>query len=190
MRKIKSNIFPKTRSQVKAVKTTRTAKITFALNASLCQQAENWLNSQWVQHDYTYNSLSGLIRKSLAAYQEGEIEINPTERDKHAPKREITVRFGLVPDLLNFYYSLPYSQRTAIVEESLSAYLDKINQESKELEKYRKIIEPKPKKVFFHPHQNFTCDKCGASFQDETAYSYATSLGKFTKTYCSNCVEE
>jgi len=92
--------------------------------------------------------------------------------------------------LLNFYYSLPYSQRTAIVEESLSAYLDKINQESKELEKYRKIIEPKPKKVFFHPHQNFTCDKCGAGFQNETAYSYATSLGKFTKTYCSNCVEE
>jgi len=60
----------------------------------------------------------------------------------------------------------------------------------KELEKYRKIIEPKPKKVFFHPHQDFTCDKCGASFQDETAYSYAASLGKFTKTYCSNCVEE
>ena len=60
----------------------------------------------------------------------------------------------------------------------------------KELEKYRKIIEPKPKKVFFHPHQDFTCDKCGAGFQNETAYSYATSLGKFTKTYCSNCVEE
>jgi len=60
----------------------------------------------------------------------------------------------------------------------------------KELEKYRKIIEAKPKKVFFHPHQNFTCDKCGASFQDETAYSYAASLGKFTKTYCSNCVEK
>lgn len=60
----------------------------------------------------------------------------------------------------------------------------------KELEKYRKIIEPKPKKVFFHPHQDFTCDKCGTSFQNETAYSYAASLGKFTKTYCSNCVEE
>jgi len=60
----------------------------------------------------------------------------------------------------------------------------------KELEKYRKIIQPKPKKVFFHPHQNFTCDKCGAGFQNETAYSYATSLGKSTKTYCSNCVEE
>jgi len=41
MRKIRSNIFPKVESQVKAVKTTRTAKITFALNASLCQQAEN-----------------------------------------------------------------------------------------------------------------------------------------------------
>jgi hypothetical protein len=41
MRKIKSNIFPKSQA-----KTTRTAKITFALNADLCQQAENVLESQ------------------------------------------------------------------------------------------------------------------------------------------------
>ena len=120
----------KIKSQVKAPKTTRAAKITFALNADLCQQAENWLNSQWVQHNYAYKSLSELIRKSLAAYQEGEIKINPTERDKHAPKREITVRFGLAPDLLNFYYSLPYSQRTAIIEESLRGYLDEMNFEN------------------------------------------------------------
>jgi len=44
------------------------------------------------------------------------------------------------------------------------------------------------KKVFFHPHQNFTCDKCGASFQNETAYSYVASLGKTAKTYCGDCV--
>ena len=56
MRKIKDNIFPKIKSQVKPTKTTRTAKITFALNADLCQQAENWLNSQWTQFDYTYKS--------------------------------------------------------------------------------------------------------------------------------------
>lgn len=121
----------KIKSQIKAVKTTRTAKITFALNASLCQQADNWLNSQWVQHDYTYKSLSELIRKSLTAYQGGKISINTTERDKHAPKREITVRFFNNPDLLNFYYSLPYSQRTAIIEESLATYLDKMSGESK-----------------------------------------------------------
>jgi len=41
MRKIRNNIFPKIKSQVKNVKTARTAKITFALNADLCQQAEN-----------------------------------------------------------------------------------------------------------------------------------------------------
>jgi len=129
MRKIRSNIFPKIKSQVKNSKTNQTTRITFALNASLCQQAENILKARWSQSDYAYKSLSELIRKSLRAYQSGEININPTERDKYAPKREITVRFGLVPDLLNFYYSLPYSQRTAIVEESLSGYLDKINVE-------------------------------------------------------------
>ncbi|KLL04892.1 MAG: hypothetical protein MRERV_9c010 [Mycoplasmataceae bacterium RV_VA103A] len=120
----------KIKSQVRVVKTTQTAKITFALNADLCQRAENWLNSQWVQQNYAYSGLSELIRKSLVAYQEGELNINLTERDKHAPKREITIRFFNV-DLLNFYYSLPYSQRTAIIEESLAGYLDKISSENK-----------------------------------------------------------
>ncbi|CAG8829149.1 30992_t:CDS:2, partial [Racocetra persica] len=40
------------------------------------------------QNDYTYSSLSDLIRTSLQAYQNGEIKINPTERDKFAPKKE------------------------------------------------------------------------------------------------------
>jgi len=70
--------------------------------------------------------LSELIRKSLQAYQDGVININSTERDKHAPKREISVRF-FNTDLLNFYYSLPYSKRTAIIEESLRGYLERIS---------------------------------------------------------------
>jgi len=117
----------KIKNQVKSVKTTRTVRITFALNADLCQQAENWLNSQWVQQNYTYKSLSELIRRGLQAYQERKVNINSTERDKHAPKREITIRF-FNTDLLNFYYSLPYSQRTAIIEESLRGYLGKLEE--------------------------------------------------------------
>lgn len=107
-------------------KTTQTARITFALNANVCQQAENWLNSRWVQQDFTYPSLSELIRKSLQAYQEGKIKVNETGRDKYAPKREITIRFSN-SDLLNFYYSLPHSQRTAIIEGSLGSYLERMN---------------------------------------------------------------
>jgi hypothetical protein len=129
MRKIKDNILSerlKIKSQIKSTKTTRTTKITFALNADLCQQAENMLEAQWTQFDYTYSSLSELIRKSLEAYQEGGIGINTTERDKHAPKREVSVRF-FNTDLLNFYYSLPYSQRTAIIEESLRGYLERLS---------------------------------------------------------------
>jgi hypothetical protein len=44
MRKIKDSILSerlKIKEQIKPTKTTRTAKITFALNADLCQQAEN-----------------------------------------------------------------------------------------------------------------------------------------------------
>ena len=180
----------KIKSQIKPLKTTRTAKITFALNASLCQQAENWLNSQWTQQDYTYSSLSELIRKGLQAYQDGKIEINLTERDKHALKREITVRF-LNTDLLNYYYSLPYTQRTAIIEENLAGYLDKLN--AKELEKYVKVIPAKPKpqpklKPYFL--RNFECDRCGNEYYDETAYSYAPSMKEINDyyTYCSGCV--
>jgi glycine cleavage system protein P-like pyridoxal-binding family len=39
-------IMRKIKSQVKTTKTNRTAKITFALNADLCQQAENMLEAQ------------------------------------------------------------------------------------------------------------------------------------------------
>ena len=104
----------------------RNMRITFALNAHLCQQAENMLKSQWARNNYTYPSLSELIRKSLMAYQEGKIKVNLVERDKFAPKREITVRFSLNPSLLNFYYSLPEGQRTAIIEESLRVYLERL----------------------------------------------------------------
>jgi len=178
----------KIKSQVKAPKTTRATKITFALNADLCQQAENWLNSQWSQYNYTYRSLSELVRKSLTAYQEGEIRVNTTERDKHAPKREITIRF-FNTDLLNFYYSLPYSQRTAIIEESLREFLEKLNE--KELEKHRKIIKPRPKpKLTPYFNINFTCDNCGDEYVEDVAYSYATSLKEIIEhyTYCSGCV--
>ena len=117
----------KIKSQVKVVKTVRASRITFALNADLCSQAENWLNSQWVQQDFTYDSLSELIRKSLMAYQVGKIKVNLIERDKNAPKREITIRF-FNTDLLNFYYSLPYRQRTGIVEESLRGCLGRLSE--------------------------------------------------------------
>ena len=110
-------------------KLNRSMRITFALNTHLCQQAENMLKSQWVQNNFTYRSLSELIRKSLEAYQNETININPTQRDKFAPKREITVRFSLNPGLLNFYYSLPEGQRTAIIEESLKVYLERLGVE-------------------------------------------------------------
>lgn len=185
----------KIKSQVKNVKTNRTTKITFALNADLCQQAENMLEAQWTQFDYTYKSLSELIRKSLRDYQEGEIDINLIERDKHAPKREISVRF-FNPDLLNFYYSLPYSQRTAIIEESLKEYLSKLSLESQALEKYVKVIKHKPKsksqkKLSPYHLSNFICDNCGNEYVENTAYSYAPSMNEINnyKTYCSNCVK-
>jgi hypothetical protein len=98
--------------------------------------------------------------------------------------------------LLNYYYSLPYSQRTAIIEESLATYLDKLN--AKELEKYRKIIPAKTKpkkhqpKLTPYSYANFICDNCQNEYEQTTAYSYARNLEEFkhpsASTYCSNCV--
>ena len=167
-------------------------KITFALNASLCQQAENFLESQRTQFNFTYSSLSELIRKSLQAYQEGVIEPNLTQRDKHAPKKEVSIRF-FNTDLLNFYYSLPYTQRTALIEQSLREFLDKISQKSKELQKYRRIIQFKKPQPQLSPYHlsNFICDNCGDELYNTVAYSYASNLSQAKKgyhTYCSNCV--
>ncbi|MCE8162793.1 MAG: hypothetical protein I3273_01505 [Candidatus Moeniiplasma glomeromycotorum] len=43
-----------------------------------------------------------------------------------------------------------------------------------------------------YSYQNFTCDKCGEEFQQETAYSYAPDLDQAEGyyTYCENCVEK
>ena len=75
-----------------------------------------------------------------------------------------------------------------VLERAFEEYEER--KQEKELEKYVKVIEPKTKKMFFHPNKKFDCDKCGGEFQQETAYSYSASLTKFTKTYCGGCVEK
>lgn len=119
MRKIKIES-----NQSQLDETRRAIRFTLALNANLLQQAENLVRSQWSQQDYTYSSLSDLIKKSLQAYQQRKIKLKLELRDKKATKREITIRWS--GDLLNFYHSLPIGQRTAIIEGSLQVYLEKL----------------------------------------------------------------
>jgi late competence protein required for DNA uptake (superfamily II DNA/RNA helicase) len=77
-----------------------------------------------------------------------------------------------------------------VLEKAFEKYeREKQVQAEKGLEKYIRVIEPKPKKVISHPNKNFTCDKCGEEFQRETAYSYVASLTKFARTYCRDCIE-
>jgi hypothetical protein len=72
------------------------------------------------------------------------------------------------------------------LEKALESYQrEKQIQQDKELEKYVKVIE---RKKFSHPHETFTCDKCGIKFQNETAYAYSSRLGKKSKTYCGECI--
>jgi len=69
--------------------------------------------------------------------------------------------------------------------------LEKVN--AKELEKYVKVIECKPKpQPELSPYflRGFGCDRCGSEYYDETAYSYAPSMDEINNyhTYCSDCV--
>jgi len=74
-----------------------------------------------------------------------------------------------------------------IVEKSLECYKQHCSEsiQTKELEKYVKVIE---RKKFTHSNETFTCDKCGIKFQNETAYAYSSRLGKKSKTYCGECI--
>lgn len=78
-----------------------------------------------------------------------------------------------------------------VLEKSLESYeREKEIKAEKELEKYRKIIPAKSKpKLTPYPHTNFTCDKCGEEYEQETAYSVARNLKELDQypTYCADC---
>ena len=85
-----------------------------------------------------------------------------------------------------------------IVEKALKLYEKqhkKPKQPTKKLSNYVKIIPAKPKpqpKLTPYSYLNFTCDKCGEEYVEETAYSYAPSMKEINDhyTYCSDCVVE
>ncbi|CAI2195098.1 9412_t:CDS:2, partial [Funneliformis geosporum] len=110
-----------------------------AIKAEIIQLEKQLTNLQ--NQSQQQIQVAQIIQKSLAAYQAQEISLNPSERDKFAPKREITVRFSLNPDLLNFYYSLPAGQRTAIVEESLRQEKRNRSDEFSQKQEYQKYLE-------------------------------------------------
>jgi hypothetical protein len=84
-----------------------------------------------------------------------------------------------------------------VLERAFESYeREKQVEAEKELEKYRKIIEHKPKPKKLQPklspysYLNFTCDNCGDEYEQDTAYSHAPSSDEINNyhTYCSNCV--
>jgi hypothetical protein len=82
-----------------------------------------------------------------------------------------------------------------VLEKSLESYeREKQVHSDKELEKYVKVIERKPKtkpqpKLNPYTYTNFTCDNCQSEYKQETAYSYAPNLKELDRyhTYCSDC---
>ena len=81
-----------------------------------------------------------------------------------------------------------------VLEKAFGEYERREQEKSdKELEKYVKVVERKPKpqkKLSPYRLSNFICDKCGDEYVEDISYSYAPSLNEINdyKTYCSNCV--
>ena len=76
-----------------------------------------------------------------------------------------------------------------VLEKAFEKYEKQQEISDKELEKYRKIIQPKPQLKSYRL-SGFECDNCGDEYVEDTAYSYAPSMDEINdyKTYCSNCV--
>jgi hypothetical protein len=105
----------------------RTNKINFAFSASLLDQINNLLVSQWNQGNFTYSSVADFIRQALVAYQKKKIRVDLTPQQRSRPKKEFSMRWPQL-DLLNFYYSLPAGKRVTILEASTRAYFQLITQ--------------------------------------------------------------
>ena len=93
-------------------------RITFACDQVLFEQVQTTLQQQHLAGDYSYPSVSEVIRQTLRAYQSGMKLTQP--RVKENPKRDVA--FRLADELLNFYNSLPSLAKTAVLERALASY--------------------------------------------------------------------
>ena len=92
--------------------------ITIQCNALLYTTLQNTVEAMHTGNDYTYTSVTDIIRAALKAYQEG---MKLTELVQPGKKKQTSIRID--DSLYKFYKSLPDQMRTKIIEKAIRTFL-------------------------------------------------------------------
>lgn len=92
--------------------------ITIQCNALLYTTLQNTIEAMHTGNDYTYTSVTDIIRAALKAYQEG---MELTELVQQGKKKQTSIRVD--DSLYKFYKSLPNQMRTKIIEKVIRTFL-------------------------------------------------------------------
>ncbi len=92
--------------------------ITIQCNALLYNTLQNIIKAQHTGNDFTYTSVTDLIRAALLAYQSG---MELTEIEQPGKKKQTSIRVD--DSLYKFYKSLPNQLRTKILEKAIRTFI-------------------------------------------------------------------
>ena len=92
--------------------------ITIQCNTLLYTTLQNTLKAMHTGNDFTYTSVTDVIRAALKAYQEG---MELTETEQSGKKKQTSIRVD--DSLYKFYKSLPNQLRTKIIEKAIRSYI-------------------------------------------------------------------
>ena len=92
--------------------------ITIQCNALLYTTLQNTIEALHTGNDFSYTSVTDMIRAALKAYQEG---MELTEIDQSGKKKQTSIRVD--NSLYKFYKSLPNQLRTKIIEKAIRTYI-------------------------------------------------------------------
>jgi hypothetical protein len=92
--------------------------ITIQCNALLYTTLQNKIKALHTGNDFTYTSVTDIIRAALIAYQSG---MELTELEQGGKKKQTSIRVD--GSLYKFYKSLPKQMRTKIIERAIRTYL-------------------------------------------------------------------
>ncbi len=95
-----------------------THPITIQCNTLLYTTMQNMVKAMHTANDFTYTSVTDVIRAAIKAYQEG---MELTELDEKGKKKQTSIR--LEEDTYNFYKELPDQMRTKIIERAIRTFL-------------------------------------------------------------------
>ena len=92
--------------------------ITIQCNALLYNTLQNKIKALHTGNDFTYTSVTDLIRAALLAYQSG---MELTEIEQPGKKKQTSIRVD--DSLYKFYKSLPNQLRTKILEKAIRTFI-------------------------------------------------------------------